>query len=565
MRQFLLLLALLTYQSAAAQLDDQAASHYPQGYFRNPLNIPILLAGNFGEVRPNHFHSGIDIKTTGKENLPVHAAADGYISRIKMEKGGFGHALYISHPNGFTTLYAHLNNFAPQVQAYLRKVQYQKESWAVDLQLKPDQFPVKKGERIAWSGNTGGSMAPHLHFEIRDSKTEHPLNPQLFGFQITDSRPPVPTRIALYDLTRSIYEQTPQIVNLKKVGDQYVTSSETITINSDKIGIAISVNDYMNGSNNTLNFYTAKWYQNDTLQGQIKLDDIGYDVTRYLHAYVDYKSRKLTGAWYQLLFQLPGNQLKGIYPFLNDRQGAITLHDQANNIKLVLTDAAGNSSDISFSVQSGGTTTKEDCPKLFSVGTLNTIEHPNVRFDIDPAGLYDDVCFKLDLSKDEKSLSDKVRLHQSFVPVHKYFTLGIKPNTPISFNQRDKIVTMYSDGKTEDGSAATFENGWYNVSVRNFGTYWLTMDTTAPSIKPLQPNGANLSNASRISFRVTEDITSVKSFRAELDGRWLAFEPKGDTFFYTFDEHCPKGKHKLTISASDENNNSKTLVYTFTK
>ena len=124
---------------------------------------------------------------------------------------------------------------------------------------------------------------------------------------------------------------------------------------------------------------------------------------------------------------------------------------------------------------------------------------------------------------------------------------------------------MYSDGKTEDGSAATFENGWYNVSVRNFGTYWLTMDTTAPSIKPLQPNGANLSNASRISFRVTEDITSVKSFRAELDGRWLAFEPKGDTFFYTFDEHCPKGKHKLTISASDENNNSKTLVYTFTK
>src|ERR1043165_64897 len=152
-----------------------AAQKYPQNYFRNPLNIPILLAGNFGECRAGHFHSGLDIKTNGKENLPVHAAADGYISRIKMDKGGFGHALYITHPNGYTTLYAHLNNFVPKIQQYLRRQQYAKEKWDIDIQLTPEQFPVAKGQQIAYSGNTGSSTAPHLHFEIRDSKTEHPL------------------------------------------------------------------------------------------------------------------------------------------------------------------------------------------------------------------------------------------------------------------------------------------------------------------------------------------------------------------------------------------------------
>ncbi|MEO6833295.1 MAG: M23 family metallopeptidase, partial [Chitinophagaceae bacterium] len=143
------MILLLASFSASAQ-----PPHYPQHYFRIPLDIPVELAGNFGECRPGHFHSGMDIKTKGTENHPVHAAADGYVSRIKMEPGGFGHGLYITHPNGFTTLYAHLNNFNPALQAYVRQHQYEQESWTVDLQLTPSQFPVKKGQLIAYSGNT---------------------------------------------------------------------------------------------------------------------------------------------------------------------------------------------------------------------------------------------------------------------------------------------------------------------------------------------------------------------------------------------------------------------------
>lgn len=560
MKALLILLPLMFSEIMFGQA--QEIPLYPQNYFRNPLNIPIVLAGNFGEPRSNHFHSGIDIKTNGKENLPVFAAAEGYISRIKMEKGGFGHALYVTHPEGFTTLYAHLNNFAPPIQKYLKRTQYEKESWAVDIQVSANMFPVRRGEQIAWSGNTGGSAGPHLHFEIRDTETEHPLNPQLFGFDISDTRAPVPTHIGVYDLGQSFFSSPPKIVGLKNTGKVFTT--DTIVVNTTEVGIGINVNDYMNGSTNTLNFYTARWFVDGEHYGMIRLDDIGYDVTRYLHAYIDYPTKKQSNQWYQLLFRLPGNQLHHLYPVLNGR-GAISLSDKPRHLKIELTDAAGNQSDISFYIRSSGTVAEAQCSNLFKYSSSNTFEHPNLKFLLSDQHLYDDICFDLKTQQDEKNYSDRFIVHNISVPVHKYFDLSIKPNKAVPFELRDKVVMMYSDGKSEDAKAATFENGWYTTGVRTFGTYWLSSDTTPPVIKPLQAQGADLSKAKRLSFAVRDNLTSVKSFRAELDGKWLCFEPRGDTFFYTFDEHCPKGKHKLVITAGDENNNIQTLVYTFTK
>ena len=209
-RRILVVSAVILYNLTAYGQAD-----YPKDYFRNPLDIPIVLAGNFGECRPNHFHSGIDIKTNEKENYKVYAAAEGYISRIKMEPGGFGHALYVAHPNGYTTLYAHLNDFMPAVQQYVTEQQYKIESWELDITVDPAKFPVKKGEQIAWSGNTGGSAGPHLHFEIRNSATEHPLNPLLFGLPVVDKIPPRPTQLAFYPMPHGIYSLDPQVVKLK--------------------------------------------------------------------------------------------------------------------------------------------------------------------------------------------------------------------------------------------------------------------------------------------------------------------------------------------------------------
>jgi len=560
-----LLLVLLLY-SSLLHAQTETISLYPKDYFRNPLDIPIFLAGNFGECRPGHFHSGIDIKTKGVENQPVHAAADGYISRIKMEKGGFGHALYITHPNGFTTLYAHLNNFIPSVQKFLRQNQYQKESWAVDIPVSPDQFPVKKGQQIAWSGNTGASTAPHLHFEIRDTKTEHPLNPLLFGLPIIDTRSPLPTQVSLYDMNQSIYEQQAQIISLKQSENTFTTGKDIITVNTDKLGVGLSVNDFMNGSHNTLNFYEAQWYLDDQLQGSIRLDDIGYEETRYLHAYVDYKLKQENGNWYQLLFELPGNRLDHIYPSLNAQRGVITLTDaQPHKLRIELHDALGNATSIAFNVKSTGAPAAPACDTRFTVNQSNSFENPNVKFRLSDKDLYDNICFQYSSKPDEQSFSERYQIHYSYVPLHTYFDLSIKPNKPVPFNLRDKIVLMYRDGKSEDGKAADFFNGWYKAKVRNFGEYRLVADTIAPIISSLQKENENLSRARQIRFSVKEAATSVKKFRAELDGKWLLFEPRGTTFFYDFDERCTKGKHRLVITAADENDNTSTFVYNFTR
>ena len=564
---------------------------YPQDYFRNPLDIPIYLAGNFGECRPGHFHSGIDIKTLGKENQPVHAAADGYISRIKMEKGGFGHGLYITHPNGYTTLYAHLNDFVPELQRYLKKEQYAKHHWDVDIQLTPGQFPVKKGQQIAWSGNTGASTAPHLHFEIRDTKTEHPLNPELFGLPIIDNIPPSPAEIVVYAADgygTGFYEQPRFMVALKKVKESYVLAKaenenvsdynvkqDTLILNEQgNVGIGVNVDDHMDGSDNTIAFYKARLFFDDSLQAEIILDDIGYDETRYINAYADYKLKQMDNKWVQCFFKLPGNHLDKIYSYLNGKQGRLLWEDgAAHKINIQIADDIGNQSSVFFYVRSRNAiiVRPADHPSGFHAtdffaGKVNSYTDSNIAFSLDGKQLYDNIAFIVKATTSPSIYSDKYQLHYPYVPVHHYFDLGIRPGKIIKAELTRKVVMMYSDGKDEDGRAAALaENGWYKAKVRNFGTYWLDIDTTPPVIKSIQKNGANLSKAKQVTFEVKDEMTSVRTFSGYLDGKWICFEQHNDLFFYKFDEHCPRGKHKLVFKAEDENGNTSTVNLTFTR
>jgi len=592
--------------SVSAQNDATVErSNYPQDYFRNPLNIPIFLAGNFGECRPGHFHSGIDIKTLGKENQPVHAAADGYISRIKMEKGGFGHALYITHPNGYTTLYAHLNKFVPNIQKYVRQEQYKKKRWDVDIDLSPTDFPVKKGQQIAWSGNTGASTAPHLHFEIRNTKTEHPLNPELFGLPIVDNLPPVPTEVVFYDNEfNSFYYCEKETMSVVKKTDEYVPekmphdvhnlfslNGDTVFLPMGRIGIGINVNDYMDGSDNTLAFYTAKLFMDDTLQSQVTLDNIGYDETRYINAYVDYGTRQEAHKWIQCFFQLPGNRLE-IYSSLNKSNGWLDFpvrHLQTlivdgkmqrmvvpelrtHKIAIVITDDKGNESKITFHAVPANYDNPSDGPSMaggytsFYANKPNSFKNDYISFSLDERQLYDDILFRYAAKKRDSAYSDEHCLLNPDVPIHHYFDLVIKPNKQIPAELKNKIAMIYNDGKDEDGRGAlATDDGWYKAKVRNFGTYWLDVDTIPPVITSMQKNGSNLSKAKQITFEVKDATTSVRSFSGYLDGKWICFESHADQYFYEFDEHCPKGKHELVFKATDENDNTQTFKLTFTR
>ena len=549
-----------TINLATYQPKDPAT--YPKNYFRNPLNIPIMLAGNFGECRLGHFHSGLDIKTNGVENLPVFAAADGYISRIKTSSGGFGHALYVTHPNGYTTLYAHLNDFAPTVQKFLRQEQYKQQRWDVDLSLNESQFPVRKGQQIAWSGNTGGSTAPHLHFEIRDTKTEHPLNPLLFGFEIKDNIAPKPLGLFFYDLSpgKTIYNQQPLVKGLTNAGNRYFLKDTIILQGPGHFGVGVEVNDFMDGSQNTLNFYTASWWLDGAPVGAIRLDDIGYDVTRYMHAYVDYGQMITQKRYAQLLFRQPGNLLQHVYESLED-DGAFNLNDAApHELRILLADALGNESEVVAWVKKTATAAANaSCEQLFTAGKSNNFQHPNVRFQLSKDALYDDVCFTFSKSPKANAFSEQFSLLRPTVPVHSYFTLSLKPNKAVPFALRQKMVLRYSDGKKTSGQAARFEDGWYTARVRDFGDFWLEADTTAPTITPVA------GRKGRVTFRITDNQTNVAWAEAKLNGKWVVLEQHGPLWFYEIDGNTAGGKNTLLIRARDESGNERSLKQVFLK
>jgi hypothetical protein len=511
----------------------------------------------------------MDIKTGGHENEPVFAAADGYVSRIKMEPGGFGHGLYITHPNGYTTLYAHLNDFAPAIQKYVRQQQYARESWTVDLQLLPNQFPVKKGQQIAWSGNTGGSTAPHLHFEIRDTKTEHPVNPQLFGFNVKDNTAPVLKQLVLYDMSAGIYGATPRYYTLTKKSGFFTPGEDSITVADATAGIGLVVDDYMPGSDNTLALYSVDWYMDGTLQGRVRLEDIGYDETRYINAYADYGQKKSGMPWVQCLFQLPGNRLDRIYESLNASRGLLQPADQDyHKVRIVVKDVSGNSSETSFFLRCmEEPRTMFPCTEPAEAGKLTRYTTDYVNFFLDENALYDVTCIDISSPEDAASISSRITIGRPTIPVHHYFDLSIKPSMLIPFALRSKVAMVYNDGgKTESGrAAAPTAQGWYTASARALGEYRLIADTVGPKVKPTTKVEGSLGKARAIVFRASDEITSVKTFRAELDGKWLLFEQREDDWKYVFDSHCPPGKHMLVVTVTDENGNETKASYTFTR
>jgi hypothetical protein len=548
------------------------AQSFPKDYFRNPLDIPILLAGNFGECRPNHFHTGLDFKTNERENLRVSAAAEGFVSRISISHSGYGNALYIQHPNGYTTVYAHLNDFFPALQQYVVAKQYELERWNIDIQLKEDEFPVTSGQFIAFSGTTGGSTGPHLHFEIRDTRSEHVLNAALFGLPIKDTKPPVPYKLALYQ-AGSIYQQEPRILPLKKSGTSYTTSTPLIKTPSQQVRLAVFADDFMEGSPNKLGVHAMKLFMDGNQMASWQLDEIDFDLNRYVNAFADFRLKSLQKDWFQTLFRIPGNHLNS-YTFLNERNGALELTAaKLHNVKIELWDVMGNRSEIAFQLQWNPEAlppSSSACAEIWTAGKSNSVQTPNLSFSVGEKALYDDLCFKFTETPSTVHWSSVVQIMGTEYPLQTYSELRLKLNKLLPFELRTKLVFVHHiraaslpGNNPQTAMAARFNKGWAVADVRTFGNYYVTVDTIPPQIIPHKNN--NNAGSSKLQFTVTDKLTSVKDFRAELDGKWLRFVRTGNTYTYVFDQRCAKGKHLLTIKARDENDNESVFVYNFTR
>lgn len=542
---------------------------YPKDYFNNPLGIPIQLSANFGEVRNEHFHMGLDIRTERKENLPVYASAEGYISRIKIEHYGYGRAIYIKHPNGYTTLYAHLNNFYDTLHNYVKAKQYAEQQWEQDFELQPNQFPVNKGQFIAFSGNTGGSQGPHLHFEIRNERDEN-VNPLLFNLNIEDRIPPAIERLFVYNRNVSTYSVAPIEIGIIKNKDGYITKDSIVYVANHNISFGITAQDLTNTSPFKFGIYQAEIWSDSTMQFAFRLNDFSYDDSRYVNASIDYVTRYNRGPIIQHLSKLPGNQLN-IFS-ANTGNGIIELNDTlVKQIEIIVKDVAGNASTLFLKVQ------RRDSFAASVPITNNEVFVPNkpvlfnvqqVQFQFNKVAFYDTVPVNITVKNAtaKNNIATKEVTVSPQIPVHNNYSISIPLIDMPTDSLKNKWVLLLENKNFSRAKIPVWQNNSATANFDRLGTVSLVLDTLPPLIQPIGwKNNFTFNNQTQIIVQVKDVVSSIQHFRAQLDSQWVLFSRKDDYYIYDFDEHCSLGKHQLTIWASDISGNTVERTFFFTK
>ena len=538
---------------------------YPQKYFRNPMNIKMELVSNFGELRTNHWHMGLDIRTQQRENLPVYAAADGYIATVSVGAWGFGRAIYINHPNGLTTLYAHLNNFEPKLHQWVIDQQYQQQSWETRIDLAPHLFPVKKGDLIAYSGNTGGSQGPHVHFEIRDTESGKCLNPLLFNFPIPDAVPPQLIRLAMYDRNKNTYAQSPQLLALKKVGAHYtLAAAPSITVGSNKLSFALGAVDRFTGVTNPNGIYSARIELDGLLQSEFILDSIDYNETRYMNAHIDYRYKAAGGAYLQHLSRLPGDTTRVYTP--TSTNGVIELNDtKPHEITITVQDAAFNTSRLKFNVQyNPALAPKAYTPPASQLvpGEVNVYEGEGFELYTTEYSVYDTVNVSFTKAASTTAASPLFTFASHTIPIHDSVTVRLRVDN-ITPEDQDKIIIRNVAGTRITIAKGAYKDGWVTAKFRQLGTFQAFVDNEPPTINaPGAGSVIDLSRATRLVFTPKDNFKELKNFRAELDGQWLLFtNDKGANYIYRFDKYFTLGTHTLKVSIEDEAGNVTTRIW----
>ena len=543
---------------------------YPKGYFRNPLDIPIQLAANFGELRTNHFHMGLDIRTNQKENLPVYAAAEGYISKIKIEKGGFGRAIYITHPNGFTTLYAHLNNFYPLLHEYVIGKQYKDEKWEQEFDLPPNQFAVAKGQFIAYSGNTGGSAGPHLHFEIRDTKTGNNLNPWLFDLGLPDNVPPALYRLYYFDRRMSTYQTNPLPIGISGGGGKYSSAGKVVSLASPVISFGITAEDKTSAASHNFGIYEASISIDDTLRSSFRLNDISYNETRYLNGCIDFKTRLSDGPYIQHLSCLPGNRCSVFSPVGN---GLFIIKDTAiHTAKVEIKDAAENTSVLQFLFRYNPSSVAKFSPLpgsnvvSFAPNVENVFADEDCVAAFSPRAFYDTVYLlhKSEKATEANAISATHSLNDYTIPIHDSFSVRIKPTHSLNSELENKVVMKMVCKKKTEIVKGTWKNNWVEARFKTFGKFTLMTDTIPPQIKPFGwVNGTNIASRKGFAMLANDNLGDVKNAKGYVDGKWILFSKKDNLFTHTFDGRIAPGKHELKMIVEDEAGNVMVKMYGF--
>ncbi|MCD9577005.1 M23 family metallopeptidase [Flavobacterium soyae] len=532
-----------------------AQTQYPKDYFRPPLDIPMQLSGNFGELRPNHFHAGFDLKTNQKEGLNVYAIADGYVSRIKISTFGNGKCIYITHPNGYTSVYGHLQTTVGPIQDYVKKTHYKEKAYEIEMLLKPDELPVTKGQLIALSGNTGSSEGPHLHFEIRDTKTEFVINPIFFGFDqnIKDTKKPTLSSLYVYPLYNATVNQSkqPLLVNMTLQKDGTYLAAKVKT--NGKIGFGINASDTDDVSFNKNGVFNVSTFLNGNQNYNYQFNTYSFDEMRYINAFIDYPRYKKTSQRVQKLFMKTPFALSIIKT--DSLRGIISaVPNLTSNYRIEVSDYFGNSNSITVPIEYDLETPLVPSEPVTSKYFVRYNKDSNFEKDnmsvFFPAGtFYDDFNLNFDVK------NNKIYIHDDTVPVHSNFTITIK-DTVYPESLKDKLYI----GKGTSYNGTTRKGDVFTAKAKILGTYGLVLDTIAPVIKIAKPvEGKWISDQKKIEFTISDSLSGIKSYNGYLNGSWVLFEyeNKNRKITHIFDDqYLTEGENFLKIEVVDNVGNS---------
>lgn len=557
----LLLIGALCYFWINAHSQDSI----PTSYFSEPLKIPLILSGSFGELRSNHFHSGLDIKTQQREGIPIYAPADGYVNRIKVAFYGYGKALYIQHPNGYSTVYAHLQKFAGDVEDYVKSNQYRKESFELELFPEPSTLIVKKGDLIGYTGNTGSSGGPHLHYEIRDSHSR-PMNPLMFGIDIPDTRKPIVGSIMAYPISDDSHIDMSNEKKKLRLIQQSDGSYKTEKIKAlGTIGFGISTNDQQNGASNKNGVYKIRSTYNGEVQFEVLFEKFSFAETRYQNRYIDYAYYSENKSRIQKLYRQTNNPLSIIKHEVDN--GYIQVEDSLSAVyKIEVTDFNDNSISVVIPIEGKRT---DSIAKKQIVETndyiyadqATSISKGKFNIFIPEKSLYEDTFLNIEVK------GDTLHFHEDNIPIHKNITISTDV-TQYNLADREKLYLGRINNKGKPYYNTTLHKGdKLSTRTRTFGTYVLVTDTEAPVIKPVNfQDGKWISKHKTLQIKIKDDMSGIKNYRATINDTFILMEYnyKKDVLVYDFnDDIVQDTENNLKLIVIDNVGNSATFEATF--